>query len=103
MGEQSTMAFEHFWRRLAIGAALATALLATGMEWANAQATPAALPTELQGVHRVVCLGDSITQFGESPGGYVWLVRHYLADLYPSQAIEVDNAGISGNTSQDEI
>jgi lysophospholipase L1-like esterase len=97
------MAFEHFWRRLAIGAALAMALLATGMEWANAQATPTALPTELQGVHRVVCLGDSITQFGEGPGGYVWLVRHYLADLYPGQAIEVDNAGISGNTSQDMI
>jgi lysophospholipase L1-like esterase len=57
----------------------------------------------LQNVHTVVCLGDSITQFGEGPGGYVWLVRHYLDDLYPAQAIDVVNAGVSGNTSQDMI
>jgi len=51
----------------------------------------------------VVCLGDSITQGGEGPGGYVWLVRHYLKDLYPDQNIETINAGISGHKSTDMI
>jgi len=48
-------------------------------------------------------LGDSITQFGDGPGGYVWLVRHFLANLYPGQKIETLNAGISGNKSNDMI
>lgn len=61
------------------------------------------VPPILQGVHRVVCLGDSITQMGEGPGGYVWLVRHYLKDLYPDQNIETINAGISGHKSTDMI
>jgi acyl-CoA thioesterase-1 len=60
-----------------------------------------AVPPELQGVHRVVCLGDSITQIGEGPGGYVWLVRHYLAALYPGT--ETINAGISGHKSNDML
>ena len=59
----------------------------------------AAAPPALDGVHRIVCLGDSITQFGDGPGGYVWLFRHFLQHLYPSQNIEVINAGISGNKS----
>ncbi len=54
-------------------------------------------------MHTVVCLGDSITQFGEGPGGYVWLVRHYMDTLYPDQNIDVVNAGISGNTSRDML
>jgi len=76
----------------------ALSLLACGIA-AQAQ-TP---PKILENVHRVVMLGDSITQFGDGPGGYVWLVRHYLNDLYPSQNIEVVNAGISGNKSTDMI
>ena len=60
-----------------------------------------AVPNRLRGVHRIVCLGDSITQGGEAPGGYVWLVRRYLAALYPN--IEVINAGISGNKSTDML
>ncbi len=59
--------------------------------------------TPLQGVHRIVCLGDSITQFGDGPKGYVGLMRAYLAQAYPANAIEVLNAGISGNTSNDEL
>ncbi|MDR3691984.1 MAG: SGNH/GDSL hydrolase family protein [Fimbriimonas sp.] len=61
------------------------------------------IPPLLKGVHRVVCLGDSITQMGEGPGGYVWLVRHYLKNLYPDQTIETLNAGISGHKSTDMI
>jgi acyl-CoA thioesterase-1 len=66
-------------------------------------AKAADVPPLLQGVHRIVCLGDSITQGGEGPGGYVWLVRHYLAALYPQQPIEVINAGISGHKSTDML
>lgn len=76
-------------------------------------------PPLLKGVHRIVCLGDSITQGGEGPGGYVWLLRHYLNALYGShvsdgatstqnspetvQTIEVVNAGISGHKSTDML
>jgi len=59
--------------------------------------------TPLQGVHRVVCLGDSITQFGDGPNGYVGLMRAYLAQASGPNAIEVVNAGVSGNTSGDEL
>lgn len=58
-------------------------------------------PERLRGVHRIVCLGDSITQGGEGPGGYVWLVRRYLTQLYPE--VEVINAGISGHKSTDML
>jgi lysophospholipase L1-like esterase len=79
----------------------ATALL-FGSAQASQEQTPV-VPPILQGVHRVVCLGDSITQIGEGPGGYVWLIRHYLKDLYPDQNIETINAGISGHKSTDMI
>ncbi len=59
--------------------------------------------TPLQGVHRIVCLGDSITQFGDGPTGYVGLIRAYLTNVYPPNGIEVLNAGVSGNTSNDEL
>lgn len=58
--------------------------------------------TVLQGVHRIVCLGDSITQFGDGPSGYVGLMRAYLASAYPQNAFKVLNAGVSGNASNDE-
>ncbi len=60
-------------------------------------------PVALAGVHRIVCLGDSITEAGENPGGYVWLVRHYLDALYPEEAIETINAGISGHRAPDML
>ena len=59
--------------------------------------------TPLQGVRRIVCLGDSITQFGDGPKGYVGLMRVYLAQAYPANGFEVINAGVSGNTSNDEL
>jgi len=61
----------------------------------------APLPQALKGVHRVVMLGDGITQLGEGTRGYVWLVRHYLQDIYPAQSFQVVNAGVSGNRSND--
>lgn len=59
--------------------------------------------TVLQGVRRIVCLGDSITQWGDGPTGYVGLVRAYLTSVYPAGGIEVLNAGIAGNTARDEL
>lgn len=61
------------------------------------------IPAALKGVKKIVCLGDSITQSGERPGGYVWLLRRYLTSMYPEAGIEVRNAGISGNKSTDML
>jgi len=50
---------------------------------------------------RIVFLGDSITQGGAGPGGYVTLVREAIAAALPDQGIEVLGAGISGNKVPD--
>lgn len=68
--------------------------------------TPAAAdhqPRKLREVKRIVTLGDSITQGGGRPGGYVWLMDQYLQALYPNQKIEIVNAGISGHKSNDML
>jgi lysophospholipase L1-like esterase len=66
------------------------------------QATP---PPEIQNVlggkRRIVTVGDSITEAGKYPGGYVWLLQRYLNLLYPDRPIEIVNAGISGNKAID--
>jgi len=61
------------------------------------------VPASLTGVKRIVFLGDSITAGGERPGGYVWLVRHYLNTIYPKAGITVINSGISGHKSTDML
>lgn len=59
-----------------------------------------ALPDLLRGVRRIVCLGDSITEQGDQPGGYVSLIREALSR--ESQGLlEVVGAGISGHRSND--
>src|SRR5579863_6842752 len=50
---------------------------------------------------RIVFLGDSITQAGAAPGGYVALANEALAKKYPDLDIEVIGAGISGNRVPD--
>ena len=66
------------------------------------QATP---PPEIQnaiaGKRKIVRVGDSITEAGKYPGGYVLLLQHYLSALYPDRKIEIVNAGISGNKASD--
>lgn len=59
------------------------------------------LPDALKGKHKIITLGDSITQFGGQPGGYVWLLQRYLDALYPANQSKIVNAGISGNKSTD--
>lgn len=50
---------------------------------------------------RVVFLGDSITQAGAGPNGYVTLVRQELEKVRPDLKVEVIGAGISGNRVPD--
>lgn len=66
-------------------------------------ASAAPVPAPLRGVRRIVTLGDSITQGGARPGGYVWLMDRYLKALYPQHPIEIINAGISGHKSSDML
>jgi lysophospholipase L1-like esterase len=50
---------------------------------------------------RVVFLGDSITQAGAHPDGYISLMRESLAGAGYNQAFELVGAGISGNKVPD--
>jgi lysophospholipase L1-like esterase len=50
---------------------------------------------------RVVFLGDSITQGGVGPKGYVTLVKNALAEKQQELGVEVIGAGISGNKIPD--
>ncbi len=59
-------------------------------------AADAELPPLKKG-DRIVFLGDSITQAGVGPKGYVTLVKNQLAEKHKDLEIEVIGAGISGN------
>ena len=50
---------------------------------------------------RIIFLGDSITQGGAGPQGYVTLVRQALNTRLPDAKVEVIGAGISGNRVPD--
>jgi len=50
---------------------------------------------------RIVFLGDSITEAGAGPHGYVTLARRALAEKIPAAPPEVIGAGISGNRVPD--
>ncbi|HUY32018.1 MAG TPA: Dabb family protein [Pirellulales bacterium] len=50
---------------------------------------------------RIVFLGDSITQAGAAPSGYVSLVKEAIDERLAGQGIEVIGAGISGNKVPD--
>jgi lysophospholipase L1-like esterase len=66
------------------------------------QATPPPIVQSiLAGKRRIVTVGDSITEAGKYPGGYVWLLQRYFNMLYPDRKIEIINAGISGNKAKD--
>lgn len=82
---------------LALAAVTAVGAVITGPVAADQR------PVPLRKVHRIVTLGDSITQGGGRPGGYVWQIDQYLKVLYPEQKIEVVNAGISGHKSNDML
>jgi acyl-CoA thioesterase-1 len=73
----------------------------TGLLVMMSLTTAGELPKALQGVRRIVTLGDSITEGGGQPGGYVWLLGQTLNRLYPDQQFEIVNAGISGHKATD--
>lgn len=54
-----------------------------------------------RGGERIVFLGDSITQAGDKPGGYVDIVRKVVEGSFPNAGVEVIGAGISGNKVPD--
>ncbi|MEG3850672.1 SGNH/GDSL hydrolase family protein [Microcoleus sp. herbarium19] len=64
-------------------------------------APPPEIQNVLAGKRKIVTVGDSITEAGKYPGGYVWLLQRYLNALYPASKIEIVNAGISGNKASD--
>ena len=52
---------------------------------------------KLKAEDRIVFLGDSITQAGAGPNGYVTMIRQALEKKHADLKIEVIGAGISGN------
>jgi len=50
---------------------------------------------------QIIFFGDSITQSGDTPGGYVTQVRDTIKTLSPSSNVNVLGAGISGNKVPD--
>jgi len=58
---------------------------------------------DLSQVHRVVMMGDSITQMGGAPKGYVTLVDQSLDASRPGGPFEVINVGIGGQKAPDML
>ena len=58
-------------------------------------------PTSLKKRDRIVFLGDSITQAGVGPKGYVTMVKTVLGEKHKDLGVEVIGAGISGNKVPD--
>lgn len=50
---------------------------------------------------KIIFFGDSITELGDQPGGYVTQVRDSLHQEYPNLNIQVIGAGISGHKVPD--
>ena len=58
-------------------------------------------PVPLKKGEKIIFLGDSITQGGGGPKGYVTLIRNALTEKHKDLGIEIVNAGISGNKVPD--
>jgi lysophospholipase L1-like esterase len=68
--------------------------------FATARAADADPPALKKG-EKIVFLGDSITQAGVSPKGYVTRIKTALAEKHKDLGIEVVGAGVSGNKVPD--
>ena len=75
-------------------------LLGLTLVWVG-MAEQVSAQVELNQGDRVVFLGDSITQAGARPGGYVSLFRQAVDDQFGEGEIEVIGAGISGHKVPD--
>ena len=67
----------------------------------SVETAPATDQTTLKSGDRLVFLGDSITQSGVRPGGYVSLIEHSIREQFDLGEITVIGAGISGNRVPD--
>jgi lysophospholipase L1-like esterase len=77
-------------------------LLAAALALGAPTSAPAAdAPPALKKGEKIVFLGDSITQGGVGPKGYVTLVKHALTEKHKELGIEIVGAGISGNKVPD--
>ncbi len=56
---------------------------------------------QLRDQQLLITLGNSITELGEKPDGYVSVMRKVLKTLYPERTICIVNAGIGGHKSTD--
>ena len=77
---------------MAVSAALLVCLIPSSSQ--------AAEPS-LKSGDRLIFLGDSITQGGASPKGYISVFKQLLAERKPDLKVEVIGAGISGNKVPD--
>jgi len=63
--------------------------------------TAHAADVKLKKGDRIVFLGDSITQGGTGPKGYVTMIKNELGEKHKDLEIEIIGAGISGNKVPD--
>jgi lysophospholipase L1-like esterase len=85
-----------FLSRLLLSAVvLGLAMTLSAAAWADDK------PVTLKKGERIVFLGDSITQGGVGPKGYVTLIKKALHEKHKDLGIEVLGAGISGNKVPD--
>lgn len=82
---------------------LPLAPLCFAISFASVSARPAQFPEPdtLLPNQIIVALGNSITEMGESPRGYVSLMRRVLAMVSPEKNIIIVNSGISGHKATD--
>lgn len=76
-------------------------IVALGGSLMSAPAAAGEKSVPLKKGERIVFLGDSITQAGAGPQGYVTLIRQALQKQHKNLDIEVIGAGISGNKVPD--
>lgn len=87
-------------QRFGFNAAARLVLISFGILGAWGTTMGAGAEATLKDGDRIVFLGDSITQAGNDPGGYVATVRSALQEKYAGK-VEVVGAGISGNRVPD--
>ena len=81
--------------------ALAPLCFSTPHESASAYAEQVPGPDTLLPNQIIVALGNSITELGETPRGYVSLMRRVLSMMNPDKHIIIVNSGISGHKATD--
>lgn len=60
-------------------------------------------PSWLTGIRRMVVLGDSLTEQGDAPGGWVSLLAAEVGARLPPPAPLIVNSGVSGDRSPDML